>query len=430
MSYYSGGNIPDDCEVAQSLDHLPSSSAAPAASSDMQRHNSTSDVLSASPSSYNKPLGTLQRLARSSTNLISRSKSCLTIESLQRFRKNLSRVERNASKNCSANGKVPISSSNDELSPQVSDKPLLHKNNSQSSSLISVDFENDNSDQVTERLSSPIEEAITSSSNLSLSSSSKIEPFRLDKETVNNIVQQNGDASFCNGNMHTVSPNNISNRFSTKGLQTSKSASSIAQRSNSFHIDPQKKSITRNPSMLYYFKKTPLLKFRKEDRNNITESLDSVQLQNSLNASGSGAKLHVSIEGESNETSLLTNYSSGGELIIDPPAVFAREIHQSVSADIALLNSSVTKTNEDLPQYMPHRITNMPENCTEGDHHIIDPSQFHGPEFVIRSREPPKHLALGSSKYSSVSNSKFLFLNFPYVAKINLFSLSCKTAMT
>lgn len=303
-----------------------------------------------------------------------------------------------------------VSSSVSDLSPQVSDKPLIQKNNSQSSSLISVDFENDNSEMVSERLISPFDEAMTSSSNLSLSSTSRVDNTLRESQSCATIVR-NGSVSLSNGtsnyNLSKSIPLPSRTSITTpNGVESSKSTTiCTAQRSKSFHSDFEKKSLKRNPSMLYYFTKSPLrLKFKPANDKNSSNLLnDEVQFENTLNTS------------EDIDTE---KYSSGGELIIDPPAILAAGEQLSHSVSLGIVNPASTNTAADtsITSSFIYRPFSKSEEGAATD--AVDPSQYHGPEFVIRSRDPPKLLSLTNDKNTMVCLLTYLCYSLSYMLRL------------
>ena len=387
----SSGAFENSSRGLQSLDHLPDV-ADDLAPQSMLRHSSTSNVLTAcSDSQQERSLGTLQRLARSSTNLISRSKSCLTLESLQRFRKNFLRSHRSGTSvevngSDTANRKTAVSP--DTESSTAAEARLC----SPSPSIQSIDISD-----IPDRLGST-EDPLTTSSNLTLSSTSRIEPLLSDnKLSLQDEDNHQGTSSF----LQNVPKNNIDELDKLKN----KKSSASTQRSKSFHAESSKRSIRRNPSMLYYFNKGPLrLRFSKGAKSGDSgrRSLKEVDYENLMNKSNS-CELPKSNNIISMNESLNTNEHISEDI---PSSVFDNTNH---SEKPVRLNISKSYQNFSDSSNLSHSNLTGTENFGLADQslsNICDPSQFHGPEFVIRSRQLPKQLTLFQEKHNHSSALK------------------------
>ena len=383
-------------------------------SSNITRHSSISNVTSADSCSSssskhhqlhhveNKPIGTLQRLARSSSNLISRSKSCLTLESLQRFRKTFllrsdkgSEVSALEERHLGGKKRKVRSSTYDDLSPDFHSSTggdgvnhydsTARLNSSQCSSL---DSAADGSD-LPNRLGSPTEEPATTSSNLTLSSISRIDPILPDKIVSNGNLSTNqthiniphyGDPPDLSSLPNTPIIPSLQNDISEEN-RTLKPT----QRSKSFYDDTRKKTIKRNPSMLYYFNKTPLkLKFNRENRKNNGDSiLKDIEYENILNQSSKSCT-----KGASN---IKLSYS----LEFGKPSAADCNISENVQNSSSSDNMRFRGTES---QRFVHSLQSKSQEdivtTAKYDLNLCDPSQFHGPEFVLRSQEPPKMLTV------------------------------------
>ena len=299
-------------EVAMSLTHLANITDGKNGSVASQPNSLVSSA------SHNKPLGTLQRLARSSSNLISRSKSCLTIESLHKFKKSVVKFDK----------KVPFEKKEDELL----------KNNKVSSSNGRLD--NFNSSEV----------FINPNTNDSLNNGKDIVFNKKQATTIENIRDSNLKKSLQSSEKPLI--------FSTACLNDNGNDLSI---SPSLKSSKQKKTLKRNPSMLYYANKLSI-KPNEISKEALNSSEDNM------------------------------NNSSGGELVLDSNKLLGDNLLIEDQSE-RLVNGKCVDSGKSMNVEGHGKSVNSAKPLTnylygKSSGSGIDPQRYHGPEFVIRSKLP------------------------------------------